>query len=120
MSTESEEFAEVVKSTYWRREDAALVVAAWRSSGESLTAFGRRWSLDPRRISRWAHKLGEAAPSDAMTFYPVQLKPVAVERNELEWVGEVRRREWTVRVPVGFAASEMSRLLTVIAEVESC
>lgn len=120
MNTESEEFAEVVKSTYWRREDAELIVAAWRSSRESLAAFGRRWSLDPRRISRWAHKLSDSETSDAVTFYPVQLKAVALERNGLAWVGEVRRGEWAVRVPTGFAASEMSRLLTVIAEVESC
>lgn len=120
MKAASEEFLKAIKSSYWQREDAQIVVRAWRSSGESLAGFGRRWSLSPRRISRWARRLEESESQDAPTFYPVQVKPPAVEHDELSWVGEVRRRDWTVRVPAGFAASEMARLLAVIAEVESC
>jgi hypothetical protein len=54
MAAASRKLQEVVGSRYWRREDAEVVVAAWRASGDTMAGFARGWSLNPNRISRWA------------------------------------------------------------------
>lgn len=56
---------------YWRAEDAALVVAAWRRSGESLAAFSQAHGLCPGRLRRWEARLQE--PGTLPTFYPVRV-----------------------------------------------
>ena len=42
MNAESIEIEEVVKSRFWRRRDAEMVVSAWRESGEVT-----RWFFTP-------------------------------------------------------------------------
>lgn len=92
----------------------------WRSSGESLAGFGRRWSLDPCRISRWARRLEESAAPESVAFHPVRVVGPAADPASVRWVAEVCRREWTVRVPSGFSAPDVARLFDVVAEVERC
>lgn len=128
MAAVSKKLREVVESRYWRREDAEVVVAAWRASGDTMAGFAREWSLNPNRISRWATELaGGEEEETAVSFLPVRVvEPtearVAVEPAEpaSHWVGEVCRGDFVVRVPLGFAADEMARLLAVVAEVEPC
>jgi hypothetical protein len=63
--------AEVAGRRCWREAEARVVVAGWRASGESLTAFARRHGLGPQRIGWWAKarrrtRAGTGArPSDA-------------------------------------------------------
>ena len=37
---------------YWREAEARVVVGAWRRSGESLSAFARRYRVHGTRITR--------------------------------------------------------------------
>lgn len=117
----------MVASRYWRRADAEIVVAAWRASGDTLAQFARDWSLNPNRISRWVAEFDDRDEEAEVSFLPVQVvesaQPVVATESEEpteRWVGEVCHGEFVVRVPVGFAADEMARLLGVVAGVERC
>ena len=120
---------EVASSRYWRREDAEVIIAAWRDSGETMAGFAREWSLKVDRVARWVARLedseGESEPE--VLFHSVRVvEPApAPPTHELEepaasWVGDVRHGEFVVRVPLGFAADEMTRLLAVVAGVQPC
>jgi transposase-like protein len=111
------EIQRVAAQRYWREEQARVVVAAWRRSGESLTAFARRHGIERRRLERWARRLGEAG----IRFHRVQLvghRPVA---GEVQGVGSPIEIECApgrrVRVYPGFAAEDLGRVLEV---VEKC
>jgi hypothetical protein len=123
----------VVERRYWRRGDAAVVVAAWRDSGESLAGFAARWGVHTERLSRWARVLGSAGDDAGrqadVCFLPVQVveaggsaaqaRPQA-SRDGGRWLAEIAREGWTVRVEPGFEAGELARLLRVVAEVAPC
>ena len=97
---------------YWRSADAQVVADAWKQSGEGLKRFAERYGIHPRRLSRWASELEEAAE-------PVRFHPVRVVRG-----GDVEHRDapleivldegCRVRVPPGFAAEDLERVLEVL------
>ncbi len=128
MQTGMLKLREVVKSRYWRREDAKVVIDAWRASGATMTEFARRWSLNANRIARWVEQVDGVGSDPAVVFHPVVVvgEPAPRVADEPQfahpspWLAEVRREQWTVRVRVGFEAAEMARLLGVVAEVERC
>ena len=127
MEAASEKLREVVKSRYWRREDAEVVIGAWRASGDTVSGFARKWSLKAKRIARWVAEIEGRAGESEVSFHPVrvveptQAAPVAEPAEPAAcWVGEVRYGDFVVRVPSGFAADEMARLLAVVAEVQPC
>lgn len=127
MKTQSKEFLQVVESRYWRRNDAEVILSAWRASGDSMRAFVERWELNPGRVARWKKRLEDEPDDEAVDFLPVRVvepsRPAPVEPPRpasTRWVAEVVRRDWTVRVPTGFEGHELARLLRVIEEVESC
>jgi hypothetical protein len=106
--------ARVAGLRYWRAADARVVVDAWRRSGEGVRAFAERHRLHPRRLSRWAKRLGEEAV-EPVRFHPMRV----VYRSEVEHrsaatleivVGEGLR----VRVASGFAAEDLERVLAVL------
>ena len=99
---------------YWREPDARVVVEGWRRSGERLASFAQRYGIHPSRLSRWAERLGEDAA--AIRFYPVRL----VEGEHLQGQGcepieIVLGESCRVRVPAGFAAEDLRRVLAVLA-----
>lgn len=102
----------VVGLRYWRAADAQVVVEAWKRSDETLTEFARRHGIQPRRLGRWAAAL--QVREDEIRFHPVWL----VGRDD----GGRRRAErieivtsgHRVRVPAGFAAEDLERVLTVL------
>ena len=47
----------------WKPSDAARVLADWRQSGESLTAFVRRHGLALHRVHYWRERLETKAPA---------------------------------------------------------
>lgn len=129
MKTQSKEFSRVVESRYWRRDDAEVILSAWRASGESVRSFAERWELNPGRITRWKKRLETEPDDEAVDFLPVRVveppRPTPVEpsrpvESSSGWVAEVARRDWAVRVPKGFEDHELARLLRVVEEVESC
>lgn len=108
---------DVASSVYWREEDAKAVVAAWRASGESLSAFARRHGVERRRIARWSRRLDTAAP---LQFHPVRVtgafdpkpSPAAIE---IELPSGER-----IRLPRGFDADDLRRLFSVLDASSSC
>ena len=65
----------------WTEAEARTVVADWKASGESGTAYGARHGFSAKRLYRWAALLS-VAPSPALSaagrFVPVRV----VERGE--------------------------------------
>lgn len=104
----------VAGQRYWRGSEARVVVDAWRASGEGLAGFARRYGIQPRRVSRWARELEERGE-------PVRFHPVQVVGQGAGVRGEESRIEIelgdgaTVRVPAGFAAEDLARVLEVLA-----
>jgi hypothetical protein len=102
---------EVFRKSYWREADARAVVEAWQRSGEPISSFARRHGLQPHRLCRWGSRLrGRVRP---VRFHPVRI--VGGEggghREAIEVVLVNGRR---VRVPAGFAAADLERVLAVL------
>lgn len=108
----------VLTKPYWRADDAAEALAAWRASGVSLREFCRRHHLDPRRLKRWLNSL-EAPRPHQMTpprgpepvppFHEITVRPASPR-----WLAELHRGPWALRVPPGFDAPELARLLALL------
>jgi hypothetical protein len=98
---------------YWRAADAQVVVEAWRASGERLEVFAERYGVRPRRVRRWARQLGPKAQA-AVTFHPVRLVGAARPVERKEPIEIVLSEEVRVRVPAGFCAEDLERVLGVL------
>lgn len=44
-------------ASYWRESEARRVIEAWRQSGESAAAFGRRHGINVKRLRWWTKRL---------------------------------------------------------------
>ncbi len=95
------------------------MIKAWEGSGSTLLRFARRHGVDPRRLSRWASRLEGSEPA-AMRFHPVRL----AERGEGQRDGRSIEIELgggrCVRVPCGFEAEDLRRVLAVLQEAARC
>ena len=113
------EVAQVARRRYWRVADARVMVEAWQGSGEAQSEFADRHRVDPKRIARWASRLGRSK-SEAVHFHPVR---VAGDRTEswsaspieIHLVGGQR-----VRLAHGFEAEDLRRVLAVLEEAARC
>lgn len=109
-----EAVARVAERRYWRAADARIVVEAWRASGEGLGAFSERYGIHPRRVSRWAGQLGSEA-EEAVVFHPVRLVAAALPAEPRAPIEIMLGDGCSVRVPAGFAAGDLERVLWVLA-----
>ena len=98
---------------YWRAGDAVVAVEAWKRSGEPMAAFARRHGIHRRRLGRWAKRL--AGEAEAVDFHPVRLIRGEEERGWGEPIEIGLGQGWRVRVPTGFLATELERVLEVLA-----
>jgi len=114
------EVAQISRRGYWKEADARIVVDAWRSGGETLSNFAARYGVDPKRIARWASRLGRPQP-EAVHFHRVRLVGgVGAERAsgsaiEIRLAGGRR-----VRVARGFDAEDLRRVLALLDEGARC
>jgi transposase-like protein len=115
----------VARRRYWRSEDARVAVEAWDRSGETLAAFGRRHGIKPQRIRRWADRLAEhdevPTTAESVQFYPVRL--VTMEERAHESVRPIEIEfgdRCTLRVPPGFSATDLVRVLQVLERGPGC
>jgi transposase-like protein len=107
----------VASSVYWREEDARAVVAAWRASGESVSAFARRHGVERRRVARWIRRLEAMA---APHFHPVRVTG-AVDPEPLAAAIEIELASGErIRLPPGFDADDLRRLFSVLRASSSC
>ena len=110
--------------TYWREPEAAAVLDAWRASGVTLSEFAREQGLDPKLLVRWRRRLEAAGAIPArVAFHPVQL--LGLPRSDSA-IRDADRIEivlgdgCAVRVPQGFAAEDLSRVLDVVRSRLAC
>lgn len=106
---------------YWREADARVWVDTWRRSGQTRTEFAVTHGISVERLSRWARRLGEMSPKDAVRFHPVRVEPASAmhvsrdERIELELGNGCR-----ARLPRGFDAGDLRRVLDVLGGNAGC
>jgi len=115
----TERISEVIQKRRWREADARLVIAASQACGKPLLSFAREYGLQPSRIWRWSARL-RGQSSGTVRFHPVRL--VEPDRGDpspgtIEVVLLDGRR---VRVPQGFAAEDLVRVLEVLEGAASC
>ena len=113
------EVLRVAKRGYWKEADARIIVQAWQSSGETLSEFADRHGVDPKRITRWAWRLGRPEP-EQVRFHPVrvqgeELKSWSGSAIEIHLVGGQR-----VRLAHGFETEDLRRVLAVLEEAARC
>ncbi len=117
----------VARKGYWRDADARLVLGAWRTSGQTICSFAAAHGLRAPRLVRWAARLGvsqslprkgseqQSTSAVKLRFHPVEVVGGGgVRWDVIELVLVDGRR---VRVPAGFAAEDLARLLGVLQGV---
>jgi hypothetical protein len=98
-----------------RLRTGRILLEAWQNSGEELRRFARRHDFQPKRLARWVRRL-EA--EHTVRFHAVRL---VQRRPEPEGPIEIElARGQLVRVPRGFEAEDLRRVLAVLGEVERC
>jgi hypothetical protein len=88
------------------------MVEAWRGSGQSLEGFARRHGVDWRRLRRWSTRLDASAP--AIQFHPVRIAEVVGRADGAEAIEIELRSGHRVRVPRGFEAEDLRRVVAVL------
>ena len=108
----SYEIADVVRKRYWRDAEARVVVAAWRRSRKPLAGFAREHGVEAARVGRWAARF--RAAEDAVQFHPVRVVGATRAIPSPEALEVVLGDGRCVRVPAGFAAEDLQRVLEVL------
>jgi transposase-like protein len=109
----------VAERRYWREAEARVLVEAWQSSGETPSEFARRHGVEPRRLARWVSRL-QGAGEEPLHFHAVRLVESPAEAGdgapiEIQLSGGRR-----VRVPRGFEAEDLRRVLAVLEAAAPC
>jgi hypothetical protein len=91
-------------------------------NGESLRKSARQRGLQRQRRAKWLEQLLQPEPEESVQFHPVQLvghegsgQECQHEPIEIVLADGVR-----VRVPMGFSAEELGRVLSVLEGVSVC
>ena len=100
------------KEQQWRRR-----LRDWQRSGLSVSAFCRRLGLAEDRLYAWRRILAQRDAEQA-TFVPVRLMAEKeIQNGTLEVILASGRR---LRVPEGFDAATLRRVLAVLEEERPC
>lgn len=81
--------AALLRRRTWNEEEARRILAELAASGETVSAFARRFGLVPQRLWWWQKRLGEQAPPDRTPSGPqtqtltATFLPVTVRAAEL-------------------------------------
>jgi hypothetical protein len=106
---------QLAQRRYWCEVEGQTVVTAWRSSGEGVKNFARRYGVNPKRVSWWARRLGA---QESMRFHPVRVVASRVESGGLI---EIELRDGRrVHVPRRFEEEDLRRVLRVLEERSPC
>jgi transposase-like protein len=106
---------QLAQRRYWREAEGQTAVTAWRSSGERVKDFARRYGVNPKRVLWWARRLGT---QESMRFHPVRLVGPRVEPDGLI---EIELRDGRrVHLPRRFDEEDLRRVLRVLEELSPC
>ena len=118
MSKKRDALEQVAKRGYWREADARALIEAWRSSGESLSRFARRYGVQHSRLTRWVKRLEGAAP---MVLHPVRVVAKTTNRSSGDGTIEIQLADGPcVRVAHDFQSDDLRRVLMVLTESLPC
>lgn len=103
-----------------REEEMRELFARWKSSGRSLTAFGKQEGVAYSKLLYWRRKLGTdespAAPAKSVPdFAPVRIVPesMAAPSQPFEvWLAN----GVALNIAAGFDEHELRRLVDVLSE----
>ena len=106
------------------RSEWAKRVARWEASGLSAAAFAERERLDRKRLVWWRWKLqttSSQAPGLALDFLPVQVvAPAAPTSSGGAPIEIALSNGRVIRVPAGFDAADLERVLAVASGQGAC
>jgi len=108
-----EEIRGILGKRRWSEEEGRLVVSAYQASGKTLSSFAREYGLQPSRMWRWSARV-RGEKKGGMRFHPVRLReaePLDPKAGPMEVV--LVNGRW-VRVPQGFVAEDLVRVLEVV------
>lgn len=101
------------KEGYWRG-----VIQRWGRSKQTVRAFCGEHGLSEQSFYWWKRTIAERDErADGPAFVPVRVSPATAAAPTLEVVVGPGR---VVRVPTGFDADTLRRLLTILEEGPSC
>jgi len=109
--------AEVAAQRRWREGDARVVLEAWRGSGQSLAAFGKFYGIHPERLGRW-HRLLRRKAGEGVRFHRVRVRLGDAPSAEAAKMELLLAGDRCIRLPPGFDAEDLRRLLTVVGVTE--
>lgn len=119
MAGKNDSVAQVAGLRYWGAGDARVVVEAWKESGQRLSEFARRHGIKARRLGGWAKRM--ESPGEGMAFHPVRVVEVAGgDGSKGEPIEIVMGGGRSVRVPPGFATTDLERVLSVLGAGPTC
>ena len=91
----------------WSEAEGQQMVDAWRRSGESRTAFARRYGFAVHRLS---YRLTTTADTRGpVSFHPVRVLPERIEAGDAAPI-EIR----VIRVPRGVPPDELRAVLAAL------
>ena len=118
MSKKQDALEQVARRGYWREADARALIEAWRSCGEPLSRFARRYGVQRSRLTRWLKRLEGAAP---MVLHPVRVVAKTTNRRSGDGTIEIQLADGPcVRVAHDFQSDDLRRVLMVLTESLSC
>jgi len=113
-------FSAAIRARRWRKEQAEVIIAAWKQSGLRMREFGEQHSLPLKRLQRWSSKLRREAgpaPIPCPTFLPVKIAPPKLAQQPAS-----ERRAMRIELPSGvcieldddFNATALRRLVQAL------
>jgi len=104
------EVQRIAKLGSWSDSDGKRIADAWRRSGESRAAFGRRYGIAVHRLYFWVAKF--AGKSVAVTPKHVRFHPVRVTGAEALSRESIEIR--LIKVPRGIGEDELRVVLSAL------
>lgn len=106
---------QLARRRYWHEAEGQTVISAWRSSGEGVKSFARRYGVNPKRVWWWARRLGA---EESMRFHPIRVVAPQVEAGGLI---EIELRDGrSIHLPRRFDEEDLRRVLRVLEELSPC
>ena len=102
-----------MSAAYWRKDEARRVLAKLAASGLTAAEFARRAGIAEKRLRYWRKQLSAPKPSLAMVRVGLRAAPEEA-RSSRSPALEVVTGHRVVRVPAGFDAETLGRLLAVL------
>ncbi len=107
-----------MSADYWTEDEARRFLGQLDASGLSAAEFGRQSGIAEKRLRWWRKRLGQRSrsPGKALAMVPVRIKIPAASATAAMAAGpiEVVVGGLVVRVPVGFDAETLARIVGVL------